>query len=289
MKKFIKYEIKGSYKFILAVVTLTIILTIANFGILKKNMYNSMSDFDGLFIGISFMVIFGIMLGTFFYIVNLFRKELYEDRGYLTFTLPISGKQIVGSKLLVAFFWYFIISVVFILVNVIGGISLIPKEILSEVMAQIKSNLSLIGGIDITDILAAIISFVGSIATTLLLVYFSMALGRVSIKNRKMKGIWFIIFIILSLLISFVQYKVIKAVPYYMNFSKFGIESRANLINVMDFGAGSISMGFDMYSGALTNTMNDVLINIGYLFYNIAVLVGLFFGTSYLIEKKIDI
>lgn len=44
------------------------------------------------------MTLFGTALVVFLYIVGSFRKELYEDRGYLTFTLPLTGKLLTHSS-----------------------------------------------------------------------------------------------------------------------------------------------------------------------------------------------
>lgn len=86
MGRYIKYEIKGSYKFILGVLALVLILITGIFAYSIN--VDEGSVLGGMFVGLSTLVIFGTLLTTFLYIVGSFRKELYEDRGYLTFTLP---------------------------------------------------------------------------------------------------------------------------------------------------------------------------------------------------------
>ena len=80
MGRYIKYEIKSSYKFILGVLALVLILTTVLYTYIAKR------KFAGYSIGIHDNIWYS--LTTFLYIVGSFRKELYEDRGYLTFTLP---------------------------------------------------------------------------------------------------------------------------------------------------------------------------------------------------------
>ena len=87
MGRYIKYEIKGSYKFILGVLALVLILTTVLYTYIAKKESSPV-------IALASMIIFGTALTTFLYIVGSFRKELYEDRGYLTFTLPLTGHEI---------------------------------------------------------------------------------------------------------------------------------------------------------------------------------------------------
>lgn len=289
MGKFIKYEIKGSYRFILGVLALIVLLTSGNYMYMAQTMKAGGSAFGAGFMGISFMVIFGTLLATFFYIVNLFRKELYEDRGYLTLTLPISGKEIVASKVIVALLWFGIIGITFFLVNVVGFFLLLPKEELNYFLNEFMNFRDILGIISLKNIIISIIATIGSGIITLLIIYFSMAIGRVSIGNRKFKGIWFVIFIVLSIIISAVQVKFSDLIPYYLNIDRFGIESYESILN--SFG-GIQNMSYDMslgLAGITTNAAGDSIINLGSLICDILTMIGLFFGTSYLIERKIDL
>ena len=124
MRKFMKYEIKGTYKVILGILALVIIAsTIIHLGFLKEiNNLDSPESFDGaniIMIILSTLVIFGAFLAAFFYIVNSFRKELYDNRGYLTFTLPLTGKQILASKLIVSMLWYGLLGLGIVLYNIL--------------------------------------------------------------------------------------------------------------------------------------------------------------------------
>lgn len=255
MLKFMKYEIKGSYKYISGIIILTFLLNLANFGIMRNSEIKGteISVIGGLFIGISFIVIFGIMLGTFLYIVNLYKKELYENRGFLTFTLPISGRKILGAKVLVAFFWFTLISIGFVLSNIAGAFLLIPKEFMHEILNAFKQFQIFFGEVNWFAGIAGVIFSIFSIILTLLMIYFSMAIGRISLKNKKLTGIWFIIFVILTIIAGYIELKIGSNVPYYFTFE------------------------------------NSYSINIGVTLFNILLGLGLFFGTSYLMENKIDL
>ena len=108
MLKFIKYEIKGNYRFILGILALVLIASSIIQAVIFRDVRSGDITFSGgLFEGmislVSILVLFGAALVAFINIVGSFKKELYDDRGYLTFTLPLSGHQILGVKLIVAF------------------------------------------------------------------------------------------------------------------------------------------------------------------------------------------
>ena len=198
MKKYIKYEIKGSYKFILGIIAILIIAsTIVQWNIKSvtdlnnpASMAGNMTAFKGLMLIVSVLVIFGAFLVAFFHIIGSFRKELYEDRGYLTFTLPLTGNQIVGSKLIVAMLWFTALGLVILSYNLILGLALFGGswvDVAKELFSMINTGVFSLG----------IVSGLSSILT-LILIYFSIALSRVSIRNKKIGGIWFIVFLILN-------------------------------------------------------------------------------------------
>lgn len=272
MRKFIKYEIKGSYKFILGVLLLTTILNLGSFTYLNNVDTPNVSTIGSIFLGIAFLIIFGMMVATAFYIVNLFKKELYEDRGYLTFTIPLSAKKILGSKVFVAFLWFVVIFIGFILSNALGVLIITPRGELNSILEALKSlNISW-AEVPWVEGFATLIALIINGITLLLTIYFSMTLGRVSIRNKKFKGIWFFIFIFVSILLLMVMVKGIEIVPYYLNVSRLGIESISTY-----------------HALATVNINGDLLINIGSIIYSILAPVLLFFLTSSLMENSIDV
>src|SRR5690606_21591747 len=142
------------------------------------------------FMGLSILVIFGTLLCTFIYIFGSFRKELYEDRGYWTFTLTFTGNQILGSNLIVAIIGFAILGLVIGLYNAFMTIIFAPiKPAISDIIAIINS-------IPIREVsVFLLIVFIGGVST-LILIYFSMALSRVTFRNKKIGGFWFVIFLI---------------------------------------------------------------------------------------------
>lgn len=286
MKKFMKYEIKGTYKFILGILLIIILAS----SMIQYNIFNEIKSFEYnqidesmnllrfMFV-LSIFVIFGAFITAFFFIVGSFRKELYEDRGYLTFTLPLSGNQVLGSKLLVALMWNVILGISTVLYNTILALILFKddaKMIFEEFMKIVNIGFVTTG---ITGILSTIV--------TLILIYFSISLSKVSIRNKKIGGMWFIIFLIISGLTGYISTRVAIAIPYFLDVNAFkvisssGIEHMINNTNLgMTMGMAGSMMGGGVYPG---------YVNIASLITDILFGVAFFMGTGYLIEKRVEL
>ncbi|MCK9443635.1 MAG: hypothetical protein M0Q14_03775 [Tissierellaceae bacterium] len=286
MRKLIKYEIKGSYKFILGIIAIVLIAsTIIQLNVLKeiKNDIRisgpSMSIFEGFMFALSILVIFGAFLVAFFHIIGSFRKELYEDRGYLTFTLPLSGNRILGAKLIVANIWFLALgtsTLVFnvILTTILHGTKWI--ETIRKIFGVIEPNI--IYSIIISSLVVTTISFI----LTLVLVYLSITLSRVSVKNKRIGGLWFIVFIILNGILGFITVKVSTLFPYFLNLNNFSIVHNYDIYSFTGITSG---LGQLLLYGGDFNSYINIFGNL----FQIAIAVLGFMGTGYLIEKKIDL
>lgn len=272
MLKFMKYEIKGTYKYILRVLTLVLILIT---GLHASNTQIIEGSFGGgLFMALSMMIIFGTVLVTFLYIVGSFRKELYEDRGFLSFTLPLKGIEIVGAKLIVALMWFIILGIAIATYNLVMALSFTPFELnISELFAEIMNLVS------IKIVLFSIITIIFSGVYMLILIYFSMALGKITFRNKRIGGLWFVIFLILNGVLSFGQFGLEAIFPYYLDIESFTVGTKEVLNSGYNFVFGS--GGFHSQGIFNVNIISSV--------YSLITVVALFLGTGYLIEKKIDL
>lgn len=277
MGKLIKYEMKGISKFLLGVL---LVLVIAS-SLLQYNIFRIADANDGLImnpmsttfiVGISMLVIFGASLVSFFYIVNSFKDELSEDRGYLTFTLPLSGSEIVGAKLIAAGIWSLILTVGLVAYNI-----LLAYTLLSLADIDIWAELSMVFyGFNLQSIGNLFLLMMNSLiqgALTLLLVYFSMSLRRVSFGGKRMDGLWFIIFLVLTGLTSYLSMKASMAYPYLydIGINKIRLLSDWELVNM---GGSNLMVNGIMIMNFVTSIIFSILA---------------FLGTSYLIDEKIDI
>jgi hypothetical protein len=270
-----KYEIKGTYKFILGVLALVFILFTALYSYTgRAHQGSSLGD---LFMVLSIMVLFGTALVVFLYILGSFRKELFEDRGYLTFTLPLTGYQIVGSKLIVALLWFFTLGLGIALYNVIMVMIFNPFEM------NIGKIFSAVQGVSIKHLIFAVITAVFSGISILILIYFSMSLSKVTFRNKKIGGLWFILFLALTIILGFIDNEISNLLPYYLDLNSFQLHATGSLNEQyqIDYSNNGFNMSFQP-GGAIS-------VNIASGIYNIITAVALFLGTGYWIEKKINL
>ncbi len=260
MLKLMKYEIKGTYRFIMMLI-LAVVGASTGFQLSALRGTQMMDGFPIFLPTILALIVFGAFITATFYIINSFRKELYEDRGYLTFSLPVTGKQFVGSKLLIALFWPMVIGLVMIVYNILLGSILFGSTFfqgIKDIFFTLPYTFELTVGV--TGILSA--------ALSLLLVYFSITISKVSIKNKKIGGLWFILFLLLSGVVSALTIKLAYLFPYFIDMSTFTIVK----------GVGIDTNIFGMYGH-----------NIASILFSLLVVIITFFFTSYLIDKKVEI
>ena len=276
MLKYVKYEIRGTYKFILGILALVFILLTAMYAYANKE--GSLFHSAQIFMSIGVMLLFGAALIAFLYIVGSFRKELYEDSGYLTFTLPLTGNQILGSKLIAALIWFIGLGIAVALINFLLMMIFSPFHIyhLSQLFFMISKVLS------IKACIYMIFSMACSVVSVLLLIYFSMALGKVTFRHKKIGGLWFVLFIILSSVFGYIDTEISQWIPYYLNLSTFHVVTPASYDDLLQ-------MHYHIGGLYLNAVSRYVATNIASSVYHLALMIALFLGTGYLIEKKIDL
>ena len=102
----------------------------------------------------SLMVVSSVVLGaiavavlviTLFSIVSMFNKSLYGAQGYLSFTLPVTGKQLLAGKTIVSLIWVsisflFAIAVsVFLIVYWVAQTSDNIKQVIQSIYDMLRT------------------------------------------------------------------------------------------------------------------------------------------------------
>ncbi|MDY0236884.1 MAG: hypothetical protein RBR71_12725 [Gudongella sp.] len=280
MFKYTKYEFLGTYKFLMGAIGLIIVASTA-IQMFFKNQYNFANGSPGSIEAFQIMpfvmlaatfTFIGAFIAVAVYLISSFRKELYEDRGYLTFALPMTGSQLLGSKLIIALFWSVVMGIVVLVYNMVLARFVFGPEWYNLMLDVIKQAEGL-GKIIVSYSLISVIETV----VTLLLVYFTITISRVSIKSKKIGGFWFVLFLILSSFFSYIQSSIADSVPLYLDITKMEFLSQNRLY-------------FDnMNPESMMNLANAGVISISGLGFQIILTVGLFLGTAYMLEKKIDL
>ena len=285
MFKLIKYEIKGSYKFFLGVL---LTIGLASFFIQYNHRYNILNNYVtpgsgillDLFLGISLIAIYILAIAIFIYIVNQFRKELNEDRSYLTFTLPLTGYQIIAAK--------FITAIIFMITA--AGVFIICNQLLTSILFRgslknaypIWDNL-----INTTNLKLGLFTFI-SLLSNLLLMYLAITISKITLRNRKLGGLWFIIYNILNMVTSIFLNLFSKSYPLFMNIDTFDFTSS---LSTHDFFNQSSLLSFPLFNNVLTNTYfgSNIYLSIPMLIGTIIIIIAAFSLTGYLLDKRIDL
>lgn len=110
-----------------------------------------------------------------------------------------------------------------------------------------------------------------------------MALSKVTIRNRKIGGLWFVIFLLLIGILGLGKNEISNWFPYYFDFNTFHVKTLATLSE--QWHVASTQDGFSMSIDATGNITANIAAGI----YHVVTMVALFLGCGYLLEKKIDL
>ena len=252
MFNLIKYELKSSFLTILGVCTSVILASL--FLIIKRNDWD-MNTILALFVTLIIIALVVIFISS----LKIMSKYLYEDSGYLLFTLPQSGMSIITSRLITAL----------IQTSIVGFVCIFMFYF---TIAQ-DMDLSILKYFKFGAILYCITQYVWSIFSSLTFVYFCMIIGKIALKNKKLGKIGsFIIFIILSSVISLLSFKISTIFPQTLNLSNFSIFN-STTISTLSVSGSSIFAS----------------INIATTIFSVITFAIFFIGSSYLIDKKLDL
>ncbi|MBU3072780.1 hypothetical protein [Clostridium estertheticum] len=251
MFKLVKYELRANF---LTIIGICITVIVASLLLMtQKGTWSSTA-----ILALSGCLIIGSVIVIFIASLKIMSKYLHNDSGYLLFTLPQSGMSIITSRLLASL----------IQISIIVAVSFF----MSYLTLTDKIDFSFLGDIKPGLILYSIINYVGGIIYFLTIIYFCMVIGKIALKGKKIGKIGsFVIFIILSIVIGWLSSKITNLLPQNLNFSDFSI----NTTNVLNFGTTASESAFN--------------INLAGAIFDIIVFIGLFMGTSYLIDKKLDL
>ncbi|AZV57452.1 hypothetical protein [Clostridium sp. AWRP] len=261
MFKLVKYDLQGYFKDFLIMISAIVILNVALFT--RVNVWNSAS-----ILALNMAIGFAAEIIVVIWNVKLFSRDIHEDTSILLFTLPKSGKNILMNKIVTALIQMVIVQFVIFIFTAMW--IQIFKVVQGGVIDIKVTFLELIRIVNVKFVLFSIIVVLIIYITFLLTVYISITLSKVAIKNRRFGKLGsFIIFVILCI----TQGKIDESIS--------GIFPQSFKLNVLNFNMASHT--------PVNITTSGVDINIASIFMSIAILVGLFYATAYLIENKLDL
>lgn len=262
MLNLIKYEIKGMKNSVYAIligIALMFILVFAKVNI----MYGAINIVSATIIGFVLVVI------AFISAIKVFSRYLYNDDGYLLFTLPANGYEITGSRLITAFCEITVVALSATILFIVASIKTMNS------IPQINGvNWWGIAKTFITPstVSYAIIEYILGVCVFILTIYFSMVIGKTVLPVRRYeKGIAFLAFIVLSIVINLIR----------------NCLEDVWVINKVV----RLPQGFEMDGGTMFNisiSNSTISFNMGILILDIILFAVLFIGTSKLIDRGIE-
>lgn len=280
--KLMKYEIKSCGRIFFPFYIVALLFSIL--GTIFINFDNYEHDFSivyivGLFTAFALFV--AAIVLTIILIVQRFNKSLLEDEGYLMFTLPVSKKTLVMSKFLTALLFITLTAIV----------STICILLFSIMFGYKISDI-----IDIGTVLNGVVSFVLENIFNMLF-YFLSSLLNYSI---------FILTIYLALTICHLpklsKHKVLSGLGAMILLliiqSIIGEVINICIDNTKIYDISSIYFSDDVYDydslGSYFYSLFKVIFSVGtyeitVFVTDLAIAVALFFGTTTLLEKKLNL
>lgn len=227
-------------------------------------------------IAISMLVSFLLIFVTFFFVVYDFFKSLFGQQGYLSFTLPVSSNQLLGSKVIIYGGWLVVSYAVFMFTVYFMGTYTIDNVIGQDKISMVESLMLLLGDFpSITQLIAyavyvSVLFFV-AIFSFVFIVYFAISLSHVRVLQKFSLIASVPIFFLLAIVFFALAMKMSDIVNIFMLFN----EDHTISVSILREGMQIKSQYMMM---PITPIISFVIIDI-----------GMFFATSYVMHKKVNL
>ena len=171
----VRYEFKNVNKWFLALYAAVLSLSVI-IGIQGSTLSNTYYQDKGVVMLVFLSLVFGglvitLSISTLILIIQRFKGSVYDRRGYLTLTLPVSEHQILSAKLLGAFVWSLTSTLVFLFSLYIIIVMVDPGAYLSTFAEYILKNYQ-------DNFWLALISYIFNTLASILCIYFSISIGQ---------------------------------------------------------------------------------------------------------------
>ena len=264
---------------------IAIVLLVAVFGVcvalqssesISVEFAEKLSTARNVSIILSILVSFLLIFVTFFFVVYDFFKSLFSPQGYLSFTLPVSSNQLLGSKVIVYGGWMLLSYAAFMLTSVYLMNYTADKVIGMDKISLVESLLSMLGDLpSTTQIIAYLVYMVLMFFVIFLsfvsIVYFSITVSHVRLLQKHSVVASIVIFFVTALVFLWISFKMTDIVNFVMVFNE----------------DKTLSFGILSPSEYLVGNQLGMEVTPGFSF--LALDVAIFFATSYIMHKKVNL
>ena len=225
---------------------------------------------------LSILVSFLLIFVTFFFVVYDFFKSLFSPQGYLSFTLPVSSNQLLGSKVIVYGGWMLLSYAAFMLTSVYLMNYTADEVIGMEKISLVESLLTMLGDFpSTTQIIAYLVYMVLMFFVIFLsfvsIVYFSITVSHVRVLQKHSVVASIVIFFVTALVFLWISFKMTDIVNFVMVFND----------------DKTLSFGILSPTEYLVGNQLGMEVTPGFAFLVLDII--MFFATSYIMHKKVNL
>jgi len=204
--KLMKYELKATSRFFLPLFGAMIAISFVSrlFQIFDRISALDLAAPRSMSIIIAWLLIIIIAIITLVITIQRFNKNLLQNEGYLTLTLPVKTESVILSKLFVSSIWYFASGIVITAsIILLSGVDISFTDI-GNYFSNIFSSTSLTSGETWLVIFELIVLALLSAFMPVLLIYTCLSLGMLVNNHRWLLsfGAFFVITTIMQLCAS---------------------------------------------------------------------------------------
>ena len=195
----VRYEFKNVNKWYLALYGAVLALS-ALIGVQASSLKSIDTPDQQMIMLVFLALVFGgliitLSISTLILIIRRFKGSVYERQGYLTLTLPVSEHQIILAKLLGAFLWSLLSTVVFILSIYIFLVTVDPQIIDVYIIRYFFGHY-------LDSIGSSLISYILSTISGILCIYLSISIGQLFNEYRTALAV--LAYIVIQTILGFV-------------------------------------------------------------------------------------
>ncbi|MGL6106888.1 ABC transporter permease [Romboutsia sp.] len=273
--KLLKYELKATSRVFLPLYITLLVVALINSFFVNSEMF----QIQGLLMMVFGALLIAMFVITFVVLLQRFSKNLLGDEGYLIFTLPVSSNTIILSKYLVALLWTVLSAVAAILAFFLVTIIPIVKDLNWELSYIFQSIGELFNVIFTQGYWPYAFNFILLIflgySVFIFTVYLALSMGQLPVFNKHRNLASFISFIALNILFSFVQ--------NLLGLFLFNNANEGMMLNVdVNTVNGISTIPHDIISLINTGLISSTI-------FNLVLLIGLFFATKYILDRKLNL
>jgi len=193
--KLLKYEIRATARIFLPLYAVLLIFAFIN-RILSLSFHEWKTP-EVISMILYMTILIGMFVMTLVVMIQRFYKNLLSEEGYLMFTLPTKTWKHIISKLFIAMMWTLVSGLMaMISIFIIAFDKVLTKDFFQSVINSVNELYAFLGGSSFVYLLEFLIAGIISLASNVLIIYASIAIGHLFNRHRILSSLG--AFIVLS-------------------------------------------------------------------------------------------